>query len=225
MRVLLAVGPAVALAACVSALAAPVTPARITELCAQAEGPAHCGRLVEADQMKALPNLAVRDGGTLKVLLYPTGAREFVDVDTLHGSTTWSLWDYWSPVNVVVLFTTDMDRIGYATLQRTTGQVTAMPAEPSLSPDRQHAAVADFCTANCDNEVSVWQVARDGIRKELGWKPDAQRTAQWTDVSVQWKGDNTVVLEYTPKGEDKPRTVEHRLADPDWQRYGVRAAR
>ena len=221
MRVLLAVGPAVALAACVSALAAPVTPARITELCAQAEGPAHCGRLVEADQMKALPNLAVRDGGTLKVLLYPTGAREFVDVDTLHGSTTWSLWDYWSPVNVVVLFTTDMDRIGYATLQRTTGQVTAMPAEPSLSPDRQHAAVADFCAANCDNEISVWRVARDGIRKELGWKPDAQ----WTDVSVQWKGDNTVVLEYTPKGEDKPRTVEHRLADPDWQRYGVRAAR
>ena len=220
MRMLFAVGPAMALA-CIAALAAPVTPARITELCSQAEGPAHCGRLVEADQLKALPNLAVRDGSTLKVLLYPTGAREFVDVDTLHGSTTWSLWDYWSPVNVVVLFTTDLDRIGYATLQRATGQVTAMPAEPSLSPDRQHVAVADFCAANCDNEVSVWLVAREGIRKELGWKPDAQ----WTDVSVQWKGDNTVVLEYTPKGEDKPRTVERRLADAEWQRFGARAAR
>ena len=221
MRVLLAVGQAVALAACVTAHAAPVTPARITELCAQAEGPAHCGRLVEADQLKALPNLAVRSGDTLKVLLYPAGAREFVDVDTLHGSTTWALWDYWSAVNVVVLFTTDRDRIGYATLQRTTGQVTAMPAEPSLSPDRQHVAVADFCAENCDNEVSVWLVARDGIRKELGWKPDAQ----WTDVSVQWKGDNTVVLEYTPKGEDKPRTVERRLGDAEWQRFGARAAR
>jgi len=221
MRALLAVGQSVALAACFTAHAAPVTPARITELCSQAEGPAHCGRLVEADQLKALPNLAVRDGSTLKVLLYPTGAREFVDVDTLHGSTTWSLWDYWSPVNVVVLFTTDLDRIGYATLQRATGQVTAMPAEPSLSPDRQHVAVADFCAANCDNEVSVWLVAREGIRKELGWKPDAQ----WTDVSVQWKGDNTVVLEYTPKGEDKPRTVERRLADAEWQRFGARAAR
>ena len=220
MRLLSAVGLAMALA-CLAALAAPVTPARITELCSQAEGPAHCGRLVEADQLKALPNLAVRDGSTLKVLLYPTGAREFVDVDTLHGSTTWSLWDYWSPVNVVVLFTTDLDRIGYATLQRATGQVTAMPAEPSLSPDRQHVAVADFCAANCDNEVSVWLVAREGIRKELGWKPDAQ----WTDVSVQWKGDNTVVLEYTPKGEDKPRTVERRLADAEWQRFGARAAR
>jgi hypothetical protein len=220
MRLPSVVGPAIALA-CLCAHAAPVTPARITELCAQAEGPAHCGRLVEADQLKALPNLAVRDGATLKVLLYPTGAREFVDVDTLHGSTTWSLWDYWSPVNVVVLFTTDMDRLGYATLQRTTGQVTALPAEPSLSPDRQHAAVADFCAANCDNEVSVWLVARDGIRKELAWKPDAQ----WTDVSVQWKGDNTVVLEYTPKGEDKQRTVERRLSDADWQRFGARAAK
>jgi len=225
MRVLHSAGPAILLAACVAAHAAPVTPARITELCAQAEGPAHCGRLVEADQLKSLPNLAVRDGGTLKVLLYPTGAREFVDVDTLHGSTTWALWDYWSPINVVVLFTTDMDRLGYATLQRTTGQVTAMPAEPSLSPDRQHVAVADFCAANCDNEVTVWLVARDGIRKELAWKPDAQGAAQWTDVSVQWKGDNTVVLEYTPKGEDKPRTVERRLAEADWQRFGARAAK
>jgi hypothetical protein len=220
MRMLFAVGPAMALA-CICAHAAPVTPARITELCAQAEGPAHCGRLVEAEQLKVLPNLAVRDGGTLKVLLYPAGAREFVDVDTLHGSTTWSLWDYWSPVNVVVLFTTDMDRLGYATLQRTTGQVTAMPAEPSLSPDRQHAAVADFCAENCVNEVSVWLITRDGIRKELAWKPDAQ----WIDVSVQWKGDNTVVLEYTPKGEAKPRTVERRLADAEWQRFGARTAR
>ena len=220
MRMLSAVGLAMALA-CLSAHAAPVTPARITELCAQAEGPAHCGRLVEADQLKALPNLALRDGGTLKVLLYPTGTREFVDVDTLHGSKTWALWDYWSAVNVVVLFTTDMDRIGYATLQRTTGQVTAMPAEPSLSPDRQHAAVADFCAENCVNEVSVWLITRDGIRKELAWKPDAQ----WTDVSVQWKGDNTVVLEYTPKGGDKPRTVERRLADAEWQRFRARAER
>jgi len=221
MRALHVAGWAVALGIGSLAQAAPVTQARITDLCAQAEGPAHCGRLIEADQLKALPNLAIRDGGTLKVLLYPTGAREFVDVDTLHGSTTWSLWDYWSQVNVVVLFTTDTDRLGYATLQRTTGQVTAVPAEPSLSPDRQHMAVADFCATNCDNEVSVWAVARDGIRKELGWKPDAP----WTDVSVQWKGDNTVVLEYTPKGEDKPRTVERRLVDAEWQRIGTRAQR
>ncbi len=218
MRVLLAVIWAVTLATSVSVHAAPVTAARITELCAQADGPAHCGRLIEADQLKTLPNLAVRDGATLKVLLFPSGAREFVDVDSLAGGTTWSLWDYWSPVNVVVLYTTDLDRIGYATLQRTTGQIVALPAEPSLSPDRQRMAVADFCRANCDNEVSVWRIARDGISKEYGWKPDAE----WSDVTLQWKGDNTVVVDFTPKGEDKARTLERRMTDPGWQRYGSR---
>jgi hypothetical protein len=220
MRASLAVIWAVTLATSVSVHAAPVTPARITELCAQADGPAHCGRLIEADQLKTLPNLAVRDGATLKVLLFPSGAREFVDVDSLAGGTTWSLWDYWSPVNVVVLYTTDLDRIGYATLQRTTGQVVALPAEPSLSPDRQRLAVADFCRANCDNEVSVWRIARDGISKEYGWRPDAE----WSDVTLQWKGDNTVVVEFTPKGDDKARTLERRMTDPGWQRYGSRPA-
>jgi len=218
MRASLAVIWVFTLATGVSVHAAPVTAARITELCAQADGPAHCGRLIEADQLKTLPNLAVRDGATLKVLLFPSGAREFVDVDSLAGGTTWSLWDYWSPVNVVVLYTTDLDRIGYATLQRTTGQVVALPAEPSLSPDRQRMAVADFCRANCDNEVSVWRIARDGISKEYGWKPDAE----WSDVTLQWKGDNTVVVEFTPKGEDKARTLERRMTDPGWQRYGSR---
>jgi len=218
MRASLAVIWVFTLATGVSVHAAPVTAARITELCAQADGPAHCGRLIEADQLRTLPNLAVRDGATLKVLLFPSGAREFVDVDSLAGGTTWSLWDYWSPVNVVVLYTTDLDRIGYATLQRTTGQVVALPAEPSLSPDRQRMAVADFCRANCDNEVSVWRIARDGISKEYGWKPDAE----WSDVTLQWKGDNTVVVEFTPKGEDKARTLERRLTEPGWQGYGPR---
>jgi hypothetical protein len=207
-----------ALVLCVSAHAAPVTPARVAELCVQAEGPAHCGRLIEAAQLQALPNLAIRDGGTLKISLFPSGVREFVDIDSLHGSTTWSLWDYWSPVNVVVLFTTDMGRLGYAVMQRTTGNVTAVPAEPSLSPDRQRLGVADFCRANCDNEVSVWRIARDGIRKESAWKPGAD----WSDVTVQWKDAETLTIEFTAAGDDKPRTVERRLADARWQRARAR---
>lgn len=204
----------VALAACACAHATPVAPARVTELCSRAEGPAHCGRLIEAEQLKALPNLATRDGATLKVLLYPSGTREFVDVESLHGDKTWSLWDYLSSLNVVVLFTTDADRLGYAMLQRYTGQVTTIPGEPSVSPDRQRFAVADFCRVHCDNEVTVWQISREGIRRELSWTP----RAEWSDVTVQWKGDETLVLQYTLKGEDKPRTAELRLADAQWRR-------
>ena len=207
-----------ALAVCAAARAAPVTPARVTELCAQADGPAHCGRLIEADQLKTLPSLATREGDTLRVALFPSGTREFVDVDSLHGARSYALWDYWSPVNVVVLFTTEPDHLGYAVLQRSNGQLTALPAEPMLAPDRQRLAVADFCAANCENEVTVWRVARDGIRKEYGWKPKAD----WSDVTVQWKDTDRLVVEYTPAGESASRTVERRLTDAGWSRFESR---
>jgi hypothetical protein len=200
--------------------AAPVTPARVAELCAQAESPSHCGRLIEAEQLKSLPNLAVRDGATLKVSLYPAGARDFIDTESPTTATTWSLWDYWSPVNVVVLFTTDGDRLGFALLQRTSGQLTAIPAEPSLSPDRQRLAIADFCRANCDSEVTVWRIARDGIRKEYGWKP----AAVWSDVTVKWKDAETLVIEFTPNDTVAPQTIERRLGDAGWQRATSRPA-
>ena len=207
-----------ALGASFGADAAPVTPARVTELCAQAESPAHCGRLIEADQLKALPNLAIRDGKTLKVLLFPSGSRDFVDVDTLQGGTTWALWDYWNTANVVVLFTTNDDRLGYAILQRATGQLTALPGEPTLSPDRQRLAIADFCRANCDNEITVWRIARDGVRRELAWKPGTE----WSDVTLQWKSEATLTVEYTPQGEDRARVVDRRLNDASWQQVGPR---
>lgn len=208
-----------ALGTCSGVNAAPVTPARIAELCTQAESPAHCGRLIEADQLKGLPNLAVRDGDTLKVLLFPSGSRDFVDIDTLQGGTTWSLWDFWSPVNVVVLFTNHNDRLGYATLQRSNGKVTQLPGEPTLSPDRQRLAIADFCSATCDNEISVWRITRDGIRSELAWKP----AVEWSDVTLQWRDAETLAIEFTPKGEDKARTATRALSDANWRHVGTKA--
>jgi hypothetical protein len=69
-------------------------------------------------------------------------------------------------------------------------------------------AVADFCPADCDNEITVWRVARDGIRKELSWKPDAV----WSEVTTQWRADNTVVVEFKVKGR---RQAAHSRAAPD----------
>jgi hypothetical protein len=215
LRIRHAAGLAVTLALCVCARATPVTPERVTELCAQADGPAHCGRLIEADQMKTLPNLATRDGDTLRITLFPSGTREFTDGDALRGGRTYALWDYWNSVNIVVLFTTESGHLGYTVLQRSNGQLTALPAEPALSTDRQRLAVADFCATRCDNEVTVWRVARDGIRKEYGWKPKAD----WSDVTVQWKDADVLVIEYTPAGEPASRKVERRLTDATWQRF------
>jgi hypothetical protein len=191
------------------------TPERVLELCARVESPAHCGRLVEAEQLKSLPNLATRDGDTLKVTLFPSGTRSFVDALASSNEKSYALWDYWSPVNAVVLFVTSGDELSYAVLQRANGQLTTLPAEPVLAPDRQRIAVADFCGRNCTNEITVWRISRDGIKRELGYRP----LAAWSDVTVAWKDPETIAVQFTPPGAAEARTQDRKLTAADWQRF------
>lgn len=196
-----------------AAHAAAPTPQQVMEICGSSEGPAHCGRLIEAVQMKALPDLAKRDGDTLTIGLFPSGQRAFVDVTATNTAKAYALFDYWSPVNAVVLLVTVDDDASFVILQRASGQVTEVPAEPVLSPDRLRAVVADFC-GTCKNELSVWRVSRDGIRQELAWQPPAA----WSDVTAKWKDADTIVLQYTPPNSSEARTMERKLAATDWQR-------
>ena len=197
--------------------AAPLPQQRVMELCAQVESPGHCGRRIEAEQLKVLPNLATRDGDTLKVTLFPAGTREFIDTIVGADSRAYAVWDYWSNVNAVVLFITEGDKLAYGVLQRANGQLTLVPAEPALAPDRQRLVVADFCASDCTNELSVWRITRDGIRKEAGFMP----AKPWSDVTADWTKDDTVMLRYTVPGEDKPRTLNMPLASSDWRRVGA----
>ncbi|MCC7327934.1 MAG: hypothetical protein IT521_14155 [Burkholderiales bacterium] len=209
----LVAGTLLVVAATLAQSAAP-TPERVLELCVGVEGPAHCGRRIEAEQLKSLPNLAVRDGDTLKVSLYPSGTREFVDTHPIGNERGYALWDYWSPVNAVVLLVTSGEATSFALLQRATGNLTTLPAEPVLAPDRQRLVVADFCSRQCANELSVWRIARDGVRRELWFKPPAA----WSDVTATWKNGDTLTLSYTLPGEEARRSVERKLSAADWQR-------
>ena len=213
MRLLMRVAAgAMAVVATVAHAEAP-TPERVLEICARVESPAHCGRLVEAEQLKALPNLATRNGDTLTVTMFPSGTRLLVDSLASRNEKSYALWDYWSPVNAVVLFVTSGDELSYAILQRGNGQMTTLPAEPVLAPDRQRLAVADFCSRNCTNELSVWRVSRDGVIKELVYRP----SAPWTDVTATWKDAETLSVQFTPEGGAESRT-ERKLSAPDWKR-------
>jgi hypothetical protein len=194
--------------------AAPLAQEEIVTLCARAESPSHCGRLIEEVQLKRLPNLAMRDGANLKVSLYPAGAATFTDTEALNGGRSYSLWDYLDPLNAVLLYTTDGDAVSFTLLQRTNGRKYELPTEPKVSPDRQRLATADFCERECTNELAVWRVSRDGVRKELAWKPkDA-----WVDAGVTWKDTGTLVVDYTTAGAAKPAVVELRLGDAGWTR-------
>jgi hypothetical protein len=198
----------------VPAAAVPLTADELASVCAGAEGTAHCSRTVEALQIKRLPNLATRDGPTLKVQLYPAGVATFTDTEALNGGRSYSLWDYLDAINAVVLYTTDGDAVSFTLLQRASGRKVELPNEPRVSPDRQRLLTADFCAAQCVNELAVWRVTREGIVKEAAWKP---REA-WSDAGATWRDADTIVVEYTPAGGAAPGTLVRRLNDPGWQR-------
>jgi hypothetical protein len=195
-------------------LALPPTADEIAKLCTDAEGPAHCMRMVEAQQLKRLPGLATRDGNQLRVTLFPNGSTTFDDVDTLSGGTSYALWDYVNELNAVVLWTMRDDTAGFVLLQRAGGRRTPLPAEPVLSPDRQRFATADFCEARCENRLTVWRVSREGVQREADWQP----AQTWSDAGVKWKDPDTLVVEATPAGGGPGTTVERRLGDPGWVR-------
>ena len=113
-----------------AARAAPPAPDEVATLCANADGPAHCARLVEQVQLRRLPDLATRDGASLKVRLYPSGVATFNDSDSIGGGHTYSLWDFVNELNAVVLFVTDGDDSAFKLLLRASGRVFDLPAEP-----------------------------------------------------------------------------------------------
>lgn len=200
---------------CGDAVAVPVSLDEITQLCGGGPGPENCGRRIEAVQLKRLPDLARRDGGTLSVSLFPAGSTSFVDTGAQGRERTYSLYDYLSEINAVVLYVTDGTDASFLLLQRATGRRTELPADPRLSPDRQNLVTADFCANHCSSEIAIWHVTRDGVYRTHSWRPHAS----WSDASATWKGDATITVEYTLAGQSASAVLERRLTDSDWARH------
>jgi hypothetical protein len=196
------------------ALAARLTPAEIREACANADGTAHCGRLIESLQLQRLPGLARREGNVLSIALYPSGTATFTDVDDPTNGRSYSLWDSLDPINAVLLYTTANESTSFTLLLRRTNRRFTLPAEPALSPDRQRLVVADICPRHCGNEITVWRLSADGLRKELVWSPDKE----WVDAVAHWKDADTLSVEYSLAGQPGDAKLERKLTDPAWTR-------
>jgi hypothetical protein len=207
---------AFAAALCIAPVAAasPLPQEEIVALCGNAEDSAQCGRLIEEVQLKRLPNLGRRDGSALNVSLYPSGVATFNDSDDPVNGRSYSLWDFLDPINAVVLYSTAGESTSFILVRRATNRRFDFPAEPKLSPDRQHIVTADMCASHCVNEIAIWRVAPESVRKELAWTP----AESWSDVSATWKDDTTLTVEYTPSGTTTATIVDRKLADPAWKR-------
>ena len=196
------------------ASALPLTADEIAGICGGGPGPENCARRIEAVQLKRLPNLARRDGADLVVSLYPAGTAIFTDTDAQGVERTYSLYDYMSEINAVVLYVTEGTASSFALLQRVGGHRTDLPADPMLSPDRQSLVTADVCAERCTNEIALWRITGDGIRKTHAWRP----REHWIDAVATWKDAGTIVIEYTPAGGTTASTLERRTSDADWIR-------
>ena len=203
----------------VLAHAAPISRTELVSLCHDAEDQAQCGRLVEARQLRAVSRFVERDGNDLRVELVPYGVSVFHDTDSaLGGATTYAVWDYLPDLDTLVLFTTRGERSGFLLLQRRGGGEYRLPSQPVLAPDGRHFATADVCAHDCVNEVAVWRIDRNGVRKEAAWTPPPE----WTDATVAWRGPDTIALDYTDSDASQPHTLERRLDDPAWKKVRAR---
>jgi hypothetical protein len=200
--------------ASLAAFAGRLTSEQITETCANADGPAHCGRLIESVQLQRLPGLARREGDVLTISLYPSGGATFTDVDQGDNARSYSLWDAIDPINAVVLYTTTKDAVTFTLLQRRTNRRFSLPAEPVLSPDRQRLVTVDVCPKQCSNEIAVWRFVGDNLRKELVWAPGSD----WIDAGAQWKDADALSIEYTIAGQKGDAKLERKLGDAVWTR-------
>lgn len=204
-----------ALVTCSAAIALPLSLDEIASVCGSGAGPENCGRRIEAVQLKRLPDLARRDGAMLTVSLFPAGSTSFADTETKGRERTYSLYDYLSEINAVVLYVTEGTDASFVLLQRATGRRTELPADPRLSPDRQNLVTSDFCAVHCTSEVAIWRVTRDGVYKTHSWRP----REPWSDAMATWKDAVTVTIEYTLAGQAAPAVLERRLTDSDWARH------
>jgi hypothetical protein len=203
---------------CTGALAAPPTNQEIVELCTRAEDPPHCGKLIERRQLLSHGSIAQRDGPTLTLNLRGKGQPvRFRDVDDAVAPRDYSLWDVIDAIDCAVVWLQEGESSRYLLVNLGTGVVYDMPGEPLPSPDAHYVASADFCPRGCANELALWEVKGQHLRKALVYGT----SAGWTDAGVRWTGERALALEIEIRPD--PRRVEHRslelsLDDPAWRR-------
>jgi hypothetical protein len=208
--------------------ATPLPTPAIVKLCAGADGPQHCERLIEIEQMKQFPGIASRDGAALRLGHRAGGpAVELKDVEEAGDGAAFrghAFWDYWPKQRMAIVSVTarDSDYFLVVDLERRTQ--TRVGAEPVLAPGGEHFLVADLCETRCGNVIELWRFDADGLVKSKTLKP----LDKWYNAEAKWRDATTVTLDYGIAGPEPKfnaagerimtRTVrrEVKLSDWDW---------
>jgi hypothetical protein len=215
--------------ASVAAFAKPPTQLAILRACGDADTPAQCERVIEADQIRQFPEVASRMGGVLR-LKGKTGSIELRDNgtpgtdDDRPGFRAYAFWDYWFLRNAAVVSVASGAGDHYLVVDLNRGTQTKLIAEPVQSHDGSRFLVVDMCETRCSNTIEVWRHDRDRIYRERWYRPKEK----WYEADVRWKDADALEVEYSvavgsvpAEGEAGPqlsreRTRLLRFSDRSW---------
>jgi len=206
---------------CVSPPALPaLTDQEIAALCRDADGTAHCGKLIEHAVLDRHPGVASRVGGVLRINLARGREIDLADGGKASpGGLDYSLWDVLDAPGYAVVWAQEADASRYLLVDREDGHIYKLPGEPMLAPDRSYFACADFCARGCVNELSLWKVEPHGLRRSATYRP-AER---WVDAGVRWQNRDTLLLDVQvesdpahERGGGPRRELEVKLNDSRW---------
>ena len=183
----------------VSTSAAPPSMQTILRLCSDADGAQHCERLLEAEQIKQFPGVAVRDGATLRL-----GSRRGTTSIELRDAgepglgegaefRAYAFWDYWPQRKTAIVSVTARDSDYYVVAELDRGKETRIASEPILAPDGQRFVVSDLCDTKCGNVLEIWRFDRDRLVKEKSFTP----LEKWYEAEVRWRDASTLEVEYS----------------------------
>jgi hypothetical protein len=165
----------------------PPTREELAQWCGEAEDMAHCGRLIEQQQMKRLPGLARREGVNLRIALFPTGSATFADVENPLQQLSYSLFDSIDAINAVLLFKTDGEKTTFVLLQRAGNRSVELPvraravARPPAPRDR--GLLRDALRQRAR------RVARDARGRRQGARVALERGLERRDAALEGRGD------------------------------------
>ena len=187
-----------ALAAPIQAGAAPPTQLAILRACADADTPAQCEKVIEAEQIRQFPSIATREGGTLRLRSNKGPQVELRDVgtpgsDERAGYRFHAFWDYWSQRTAAVVSVSAQAGDHYLIVDLNRGTQTKVSAEPLMSPDGRWFVVVDLCDTQCGNAIELWRIERDRFVRERTFRPPEK----WFEAEVKWRDANAIEVEYS----------------------------
>ena len=184
-----------------------------------------------------LSPLVRQAGGALRLSLLNGRVIELVDVEpdpkkkNVDGVVAYSFVRYIKEINYFLIRKTYYESTGYLLVNRATGGMHDIDADPDFSPKSTRFVTISLCDAFCTQGIKIWRLTKKDLKEDVCLLPSefvpgeswGRADAQWVDEvtlsitsSNVWRCDKhvagvTYTLKLTPTGWKILDTKESRI--------------